>query len=173
MMVLVSGGAGSGKSACAEDIVLSLGETPRVYLATMQVWSAEDQARVARHRAMRRGRGFLTVERPTDVGGAQLPQGCVVLLEDLTNLTANECFGGDGFAGAEERIFAGIQSLTCQAKDLVIVTGELCSDGMDYPEETARYLDLLFHLNRRLAGAADWVVESAAGIPIVWKEPFK
>ena len=52
MLTLVLGGAASGKSACAESLVLKTG-LPRYYLATMQVWDAECAARVAKHRAMR------------------------------------------------------------------------------------------------------------------------
>ena len=35
MMILVTGGSGSGKSAFAEDQVVSFGEAERVYIATM------------------------------------------------------------------------------------------------------------------------------------------
>ena len=34
MMILVTGGSGSGKSAFAEDCVVSCGETERIYIAT-------------------------------------------------------------------------------------------------------------------------------------------
>ena len=37
MLILVSGGAGSGKSAFAESLVTSSGLDRRIYLATMQV----------------------------------------------------------------------------------------------------------------------------------------
>ena len=35
MMILVTGGSGSGKSAFAEDCVVSCGETERIYIATI------------------------------------------------------------------------------------------------------------------------------------------
>lgn len=169
MMTLVSGGAGSGKSAIAEGLVMESEALPRVYLATMQVLGEEDRQRVRRHRLLRRDKGFDTVERPNDLLGADLPEGCVVLLEDLSNLTANECFGGAGFPGAEQRILEGIAAVQNRAADLVIVTNELFSDGISYPEETARYLELLARLNCALADKADRVVEAVAGIPIWWK----
>lgn len=169
MMTLVSGGAGSGKSAYAESLVMKSSAAPRVYLATMRVWGEEERQRVERHRRMRRNKGFLTVEQPLNLEQAEIPQGSVVLLEDLSNLTANECFDGDGFQKAEERIWRGITAVRERAEDLIIVTNELFSDGIAYPDETARYLALLAQLNCRLAEQADQVVEVVIGIPIPWK----
>lgn len=169
MMTLISGGAGSGKSAFAESCVLRSTAKNRIYLATMEVWGPEDRQRVVRHREMRKDKGFLTVEQPRCLESVTLPPDSVVLLEDLSNLTANECFGGAGFDGAEERILQGIGSIRMQAADLVIVTNELFSDGISYPAETQRYLALLARLNQILARQSDRVAEVAAGIPIFWK----
>lgn len=70
MIAVVTGGAGSGKSALAEDIACTLAGTgPLVYLATMIPSGTEAKARVARHRAKRAGRGFVTVERAHDLAG--------------------------------------------------------------------------------------------------------
>ena len=169
MLYLISGGSGSGKSEYAESLVLSSGAKERVYLATMQIWDDECRNRVARHRAMRQEKGFVTVERPTDLAGAEVPADSVVLLEDLSNLAANECYGGCGFERAEDAIWAGIQSLCRQARDVVIVTNELFSAGITYDPSTQQYLELLAGLNRRIAAAADQVVEVVLKIPRFWK----
>ncbi|MBM6869446.1 bifunctional adenosylcobinamide kinase/adenosylcobinamide-phosphate guanylyltransferase [Pseudoflavonifractor phocaeensis] len=167
-MTLVSGGAASGKSELAEGIAVGLGGR-LVYLATMEVWDQEDRRRVERHRKLRAGKGFETVERPRDLAGAEVPAGSTVLLECLSNLTANECFGPDGFDGAEGRILEGVDRVRARTSHLVIVTNELFSDGLAYPEETGRYLSVLAGLNRALAGRADRVVEVVCGLPVVWK----
>ncbi|MCD7837928.1 MAG: bifunctional adenosylcobinamide kinase/adenosylcobinamide-phosphate guanylyltransferase, partial [Clostridiales bacterium] len=120
MMTLVSGGAGSGKSAYAEALILQSAVAPRIYLATMQAWGEEGRQRVKRHRRLRAGKGFFTVEQPLDLSEVEIPQGSAVLLEDLSNLTANECFGGAGFAGTEERILTDVDSIRAQAGELVI-----------------------------------------------------
>jgi adenosylcobinamide kinase/adenosylcobinamide-phosphate guanylyltransferase len=169
MITLISGGSGSGKSAFAEALVIKSGVSPRIYLATMQVWGAEDVQRVERHRFMRQNKGFSTIECPKGLDKLTLPAHSVVLLEDLSNLTANECFGGEGFDGAEQRILNGIYHVQQQVQDIVIVTNELFSDGIAYPPETARYLELLAQLNRSLAEEAQQVIEVVAGIPIWWK----
>ena len=63
MLTLVVGGSASGKSAFAERLAVQSG-LPRFYVATMRVWDAESEKRVARHRAMRREKRFETLECP-------------------------------------------------------------------------------------------------------------
>ena len=43
MMILVTGGSGSGKSAFAEDCVVSCGKTDRIYIATMYPFDEESR----------------------------------------------------------------------------------------------------------------------------------
>ena len=67
MMVVVTGGSGSGKSAYAESLFQEFsGE--KIYIATMQVYDEEGKEKVARHRKLREGKGFLTIESPENVG---------------------------------------------------------------------------------------------------------
>ena len=53
MITLVLGGSGSGKSAYAEHLLD--GKTNKYYIATMQVYDAEGEKKVARHRRLREG----------------------------------------------------------------------------------------------------------------------
>lgn len=73
MMTLILGGSGSGKSAYAEDYLLRAvadkqkldkRECRKYYIATMQIWDAEMQAKVDRHHRLRQGKGFTTIEQP-------------------------------------------------------------------------------------------------------------
>ena len=66
MITLVLGGSGSGKSAYAEHLLD--GKTNKYYIATMQVYDAEGEKKVARHRRLRAGKGFVTIEQPRDIG---------------------------------------------------------------------------------------------------------
>ena len=171
MLMLVSGGSGSGKSEFAEGLVVSAGLEERVYLATMQVWDQESVRRVERHRAMRAGKGFATLECPTGLDRLEVPAGSAVLLEDLSNLSAKEYFSPQR-DGAFDRVLAGIQRAAARAELLVVVTNELYSDGVRYDPETAAYLELLARLNRAIAAQADGVYEVVCGIPVAWKEVF-
>ena len=166
--VVVIGGSGSGKSAYAEQCILDFGGTRRVYIATMQPFGAEGQARIARHRKMRAAKKFSTIECYTNLKEVELEPGSDVLLECMSNLTANEIFdpSGAGKARTEEEILAGVSRLANQARNLVLVTNEIFSDGYRYEEETMEYQRILGNINVRLAEMADCVTEVVYGIPV-------
>ena len=166
MFTLVIGGAASGKSAWAEDYVLRL-PGKRIYLATMQPYGEEARRRVEKHRAQRAGMGFETLEWETNLCGASVPEGSNVLLEDLSNLLANELYSprGEG-AGAALR---GVESLLARCEHLTVVTNEVFSGGTDYLGDTLRFLRELALLNRLLAERADRVIEVVCGLPNVLK----
>ena len=57
MITLITGGSGSGKSAYAEECIGMLSEgCHKYYLATMQVFGEEGQAKVERHQKLRSGK---------------------------------------------------------------------------------------------------------------------
>ena len=168
MLIVITGGAASGKSEHAERVLCGHApEGERLYLAAMQPFGEAAARRIARHRALRAQKGFETVERYTGLTGLELPRRYGgVLLECLSNLLANECFSpaGAGFDGAETAILDGIAHLESQCGALVVVTNEIFEDGEDYPEETARYRAILARLNGVLAARADAFAESVCGI---------
>ena len=171
MMALVTGGASSGKSACAEKLAVACGGA-LVYLATMRPTGDEGARRVARHRSMRAGKGFSTVECYGQLEGALATgafDGATVLLEDLGNLVANELFGGvqkPALAGD-----AGVGALARRAANLVVVGNEVGCDGVAYERETRCYLEALGRLACEVAAGSDFVIECVAGVPVVVKAP--
>ena len=171
MLTIVTGGSGSGKSAFAEDKVLAFGEAQRVYIATMHPFDEESHKRIERHRKMRAGNGFETVECYTGLKVVKLPSGCVVLLECMSNLVANEMFEEQG---AHEQtvkdIISGIDELVRQAAHVVIVTNEIFSDAVVFDKEMASYLEYLGKINQAVALRADEVVEVVYGIPVYQKK---
>ncbi len=171
MRALVFGGAGSGKSAFAEELSRRLADGGRlIYLATMSAGEPESRARIARHRAQRAGKGFETVERPCDLAGLDVPAGCTVLLEDLGNLAANELFlQGKASEKALQDMLAGIARLEAQARHLVVVGNAVFSDGGRYDGGTMGYLRTLARLQNALAGRFEQVTEVVCGLPVYWK----
>ena len=197
MIHLVTGGSGSGKSEYGEGLILDIPDGERFYIATMESSGREAERRIARHRKLREGKGFFTIERPRDLGGLILPgEGRQnVLLECVSNLEANEMFGGGacgltesaGEAGAcgpaelagetgldrltelARRIVSDIRSLARQADHLVIVTNQVGEDGCCYDRETRTYIALVGRVNQELAKLADQVTEVVFGIPVIVK----
>lgn len=170
MLTIVTGGSGSGKSAFAEDKVLSFGEAQRIYIATMHPFDEESHKRIERHRKMRAGKGFETIECYTGLKDVKLPDGCVVLLECMSNLVANEMFEEQGaHEQTVEEITAGVDSLIRQAAHVVIVTNEIFSDAAVFDGEMDSYLEYLGKINQAIAKRADEVVEVVYGIPVYHK----
>lgn len=165
MIVLVTGGSGCGKSTWAEKLIASLPDENRVYIATMRVYDEESVRRVARHRAQRADKGFLTIECEKDLASADVPEGSIVLLEDLVNLMANEMFDG----GDVNRIVPALKILASRCRHLVMVTNDVFSDGVEYAESTQEYLRMLADINRCAAELADCVAEVVYSIPIAVK----
>lgn len=181
MTTLVIGGSGSGKSAWAEDCLLSLSAGKRkYYLATMQAFGPESRKKVERHQRLRAGKGFFTLEQPTDIAGAVKRmeeaeraayfQGeRTALLECMSNLAANEMFSGKTPAKAvptAEKILAQIRLLEQALSHLVIVTNNVFEDGVEYESTTQEYIRALGLINQGLAARADAVVELVVGIPL-------
>ena len=170
MIVLVTGGSGSGKSAFAEDKVLSFGEARRIYIATMYPFDMESKKRVSRHRNMRAGKGFETVECYTNLKELLLPKDSVVLLECMSNLAANEMFQKDGAKESTvEEILEGVREIAGYVRHLVIVTNEIFSEAALYEGETETYRKYLGEINRRIGEMADQVYEVVYGIPLCVK----
>ncbi len=167
MMAVVTGGSGSGKSAFAEDKILSLGQGKRFYIATMHPYDEESYKRVERHRKMRAGKGFETVECYTGLKDLDFPEDAIVLLECMSNLAANEMFEENG-AGADtaEAVLEGVTKLKSRVRHLVIVTNEIFSEAASYEGDTVRYQEYLGKINQKLGEMADQVVEVVYGIPI-------
>lgn len=126
MMTVITGGSGSGKSAYAEDyigqIAVKSDHCNKYYIATMKVYDTEGQKKIDRHRRLRQGKGFITIEQPTDIEAIMEEINAVefsttvtndrvdyinpkqqnviyqnaALLECMSNLVANEMFTNDG-----------------------------------------------------------------------------
>lgn len=172
MIVLVTGGAASGKSELAEHIVCRLADgAPMLYVAAMETEGEEAQRRIARHRALRAGKGFTTLEHSKQFASISVPNGYrAALFECMSNAVANEIFSPEGAGdGCEQSILTGIGRLAMSCEHVVIVTNDVFTDGKTYDADTMDYLRRLGQLNCELAQRADTVVESVCGIPVLLK----
>ena len=180
MMVLITGGSGSGKSTYAEACIEALSAgCQKYYIATMQAFDEESRNRIERHRKMSDGKGFVTIEQPVEVNKAlqrmkNTPgREKTAILECVSNLTANEMFTGGGQKSCREvteTVVQGVTVLNRKLKHTVIVTNNVFQDGITYEEPTREYLKAMGSINERLAALADRVVEVVVGIPVTVKE---
>ena len=170
-VTFVIGAAASGKSAYAESLCLGR-DGPRVYLATMEPFGEEGARRIARHRALREGKGFSTLERTRDVGAAVpgLPRGCTLLLEDVGNLVANELFAEGGLSPRDpdavaREVLGGIERLAQAAAYTVVVTVDVFADGMRYDEGPEVWRRALARGHPGVAALAAGAVGVGWGLP--------
>ena len=187
MMELVTGGSGSGKSAYAESVICGkhrlLCETtenaPLYYIADMIPYGRETEKKIKAHRKMRAGKGFVTLEWYVDLPGKlsapDSPElkGSCVLLECVSNLTANEMYepGGAQNTGGDtpESVIKGVRMLKDQCAHLVVVTNDVFRESVPDSEEMTAYKDNLGMINRALAEMADQVTEVVFGVPVCIK----
>lgn len=165
-VTFVFGGAASGKSEFAEDLVINAGK-PKVYLATSQVFDHEMQTKVDIHKS-RRNSGWTTVEEPLALAPAlaNLPPDAICLLDCATMWLSNHLLNNSDLRTEQDRLVDAIAN--CPA-DLVIVSNEV---GMGIvPDNTLsrQFREAQGRLNIALAKAADTVVFVAAGLPLVMK----
>ena len=169
MMVLVTGAAAGGKSGIAEEIALGL--SGRVlYAATMLPDGEEGKERIARHLKLREGKGFNSVDHYVRIGELPCQGADTLLIECLSNLLANEMFGGNGAKeGWRGSILGGISALLGKGKNIVIVTSDVFADGGRYKAGTEAYAKALGELNCSVAAASSVVVEAVAGLKVYLK----
>ena len=78
-------------------------------------------------------------------------------------------FGNENIIDPTDCIVQGIKHLQSRAERLVVVTNNVGSDGVEYSEETNRYIEVMGRLNALIAGISDNVIECVYGVPVVLK----
>ncbi len=185
-MVLVVGGARSGKSTFAQEMAAGL-ERKVAYLATAEAGDGEMARRIEIHQAARPA-GWETVELWGESGPRGLPGAMeTALLDCFTVLLANlmAAAGLDWPVEEEmdlpeeevlrrmERVEREALTLVEQARGcsmvLIVVSNEV-GMGLVPPYRLGRvFRDLAGRLNQRLAARADEVWTVIAGIPLCLK----
>ena len=171
MIITITGGSGSGKSAIGEKIAEKLEPQTKYYIATMEPFGKEAAKRIARHRAMRAEKNFITRECPVGLDKCQIPTGSTVMLECMSNLTANEIFSanGCGLAMAKENICNAVRLIAAKSQNLIIITNEVFADGLPYDQTTLDYIQALGEINQFLAEISDVFIEAVYTIPVFRK----
>lgn len=169
-IILITGGQRSGKSTYAEEMALSLSESP-VYMATAHVWDEEFRQRVALHQA-RRGPQWTNIEEEKYLSQHDV-SGRTVLIDCCTLWATNFFFNVDNDDNADADINLVLQTLkdefdrfTSQDATFIFVTNEIGLGGVSANAVQRRFTDLLGWFNQYVASKADEVTLMVSGIPV-------
>lgn len=166
-VVLVLGGARSGKSRHAEGLVTAA-PRPWIYVATAQALDGEMVERIRHHQAQRIP-GWTTVEEPLDLPGAlrrHATAGATVLVDCLTLWLSN--LMGEG-RDLEAETAALVAALDAVDGSVVFVANEV-GLGIVPDNPLARaFRDAAGRLNQAVAARADRVLFVVAGLAMTVK----
>lgn len=192
-LMLITGGASSGKSEYAESLAVSMNTEPKAqtlwYLATMHPDPKDPETvrRIEKHRKAREGKGFRTVEQERDLIMItdRFRKGDIILMEDLPNLLANEMFspalaedpegmsilqsGAALNAFLERKILHPLSQWKENGIRILAVGSRISEDLPAGEESVAAYSDGLMFLQRELGKMASAVTEVVCGIPLCCK----
>ena len=174
MITLITGKEKSGKSEVAENMLCeeSIPDGRRYYIAAMKVLDDAGKKRIEKHRKMRSGKGFVTIEAPVRVSETRAlmedMEKASVLLECIPNLVGNmmhespwqDMIKSDAETGNEEftdEVICDVINLSKGPARLYIVTNEYETTG-GYDMETELYIKLIGLVNSRLEKLAQRVV---------------
>jgi adenosylcobinamide kinase/adenosylcobinamide-phosphate guanylyltransferase len=163
-IVVVGGGARSGKSSFALSLAERLGER-RLFLATAQALDDEMRQRIDRHRR-ERGARFSTCEEPIDLSGAlqRHSQFDVVLIDCLTLWLSNLLLAGRSEGDILCQIDELAAILSLRGQHVIMVTNEV---GMGLVPDSPlgrSFRDLAGLAHQRLSRCADEVYLAVLGI---------
>lgn len=163
-IILITGGARSGKSSYAEKLALSLSPNP-VYMATSRIWDEEFRQRVLRHQA-NRGPEWTNIEEEKELSRHQL-EGRVILIECVTLWCTNFFFDLD--ADIDKALTAAKEEFsrfTKQNATFIFVTNEIGMGGTSENEVQRKFTDMQGWMNQYIAAQADKVILMVTGIPV-------
>lgn len=161
---LVTGGARSGKTACAMRLAEQAGQE-KWMIVTAQASDAEMERRIEKHRA-ERGESWRVVEEPVDLAGClerTQDLGRVVVVDCLTLWLSNLMFLE---RNVEEELDRLCRTARSAAGPLIFVTNEL---GMGLVPETSlgrAFRDLHGRMNQKIAESSGAVTFVVSGVPM-------
>ena len=163
-IIMITGGARSGKSSYAEQLALSLSPTP-VYLATARVWDEEFRQRVQKHQE-RRGPEWTNIEEEKELSKHQLA-GRVVLIDCITMWCNNFFFDlNDEVETTLEAMKQEFLKFTNQDATFFFFFNEIGMGGTSPNDIQRRFTDLQGWFNQFVASKADEVILMISGIPV-------
>lgn len=167
-IILITGGARSGKSSYAEHLALSLSPRP-IYLATSRIWDEEFRQRVLRHQA-NRGPEWTNIEEEKELSKHSL-EGRVVLIDCVTLWCTNYFFDLEADTDkALTAVKAEFDRLIQQNATFIFVTNEIGMGGTSENLIQRKFTDMQGWMNQYIASRANRVILMVSGIPVKVKD---
>lgn len=165
-IILVTGGARSGKSRIAEQLVGSLAGAP-LYIATAQALDDEMERRIAHHQAQR-GPEWTTHAAPLDLVSAlrKTDSKGPRLVDCLTLWLSNMMHHGTDWSLATDELIA---TLAAQQAPVIMVTNEVGAGIVPENKLAREFRDAAGLINQRVAAEADEVYLAVSGLPLKLK----
>jgi len=165
-LILVLGGAASGKSQAALDLAGQAG--PKAFVATGQALDQEMEARINRHRATRSS-DWITAEVPTDVARWCIENGKhyqTIVIDCLTLWLSN--LQGPRLRDIEvfEAMAKMLHAIRATRARVVIVSNELGLGIVPATKAVRAFRDLAGKVNQQVAAEADEVYLTISGLPM-------
>jgi adenosylcobinamide kinase / adenosylcobinamide-phosphate guanylyltransferase len=169
-IILITGGARSGKSRYAEQRALEIGARP-LYVATAEAKDEEMVDRIAAHQK-RRGARWHTIEEPLALVEALMAQrgNTDCALVDCLTLWISNLLIRHGDKAASEKVEALIETLPQLNLHLVFVTNEVGWGVVPDNPLARKFRDLAGWTNQQMAQAATEVILMVAGMPMIAKK---
>lgn len=162
-IILITGGARSGKSQYAEQLALQLSPNP-VYVATAHVWDDEFRLRVKKHQE-RRGPEWTNIEEEKLLSRHDL-SGRVAVIDCITLWCTNFFFELQDVSAALDVLKAEFDRFTARDATYIFVTNEIGMGGVSDNAVQRKFTDLQGWMNQYVAAQADEVVLMVSGIAI-------
>lgn len=166
-IILITGGARSGKSSYAEELALKLSEHP-IYMATARIWDEEFRQRVQKHQE-RRGPEWTNIEEDKYLSKYKV-EGRLVLIDCVTLWCTNFFF--DHQSSVKEALDEAKQEFdlfTKQDATFIFVTNEIGLGGTSENLIQRKFTDMQGWMNQYIASKADKVTLMVCGIPVTVK----
>ena len=162
-VILITGGARSGKSRYAEELALSLSKNP-VYVATAHVWDEEFRERVKKHQE-RRGPEWTNIEEEMLLSRHDLT-GRVAVIDCITLWCTNYFFQMQDVDACLEALKAEFDKFTAKDATYIFVTNEIGMGGVSENAVQRKFTDLQGWMNQYVASKADEVILMVSGIAV-------
>jgi adenosylcobinamide kinase/adenosylcobinamide-phosphate guanylyltransferase len=162
-LILVGGGARSGKSSFALALARRLGRR-RLFVATAEARDDEMHLRIRRHRE-ERGPDFDTVEEPLELARAlrEVKEHDVVLIDCLTLWLANRLLAAPEPGVVLTHVDELLAALSKQHAHVIVVTNEVGLGIVPESELGRQFRDLAGMAHQRLSRQADEVYFAVLG----------